>query len=66
VPDGKDAREVEIITASVLLDQAQVKMESGQGGEHYFIETAGGQRFSLIATPGTKLSPVAGHCRDGR
>jgi DNA-directed RNA polymerase subunit beta' len=55
VPEGKDAREVEVITASVLLDQAEVKMESGQGGEHYVIETANGQRFSLIATPGTKL-----------
>jgi DNA-directed RNA polymerase subunit beta' len=54
--DGKDAREVEVITASVLLNQAEVKMESGQGGEHYVIETANGQRFSLIATPGTKLT----------
>lgn len=53
---GKDAREVEVITASVLLNQAEVKMESGQGGEHYVIETANGQRFSLIATPGTKLT----------
>ena len=56
ITDGKDAREVEVITASVLLDQAAVKMESGQGGEHYVIETANGQRFSLIATPGTKLT----------
>ncbi|MDB9524679.1 DNA-directed RNA polymerase subunit beta' [Oscillatoria sp. CS-180] len=56
VTEGKDAREVEVITASVLLDQAEVKMESGQGGEHYVIETANGQRFSLISTPGTKLS----------
>ena len=55
VPEGKDAREVEVITASVLLNQAEVKMESGQGGEHYVVETANGQRFSLIATPGTKL-----------
>ncbi|NEP18542.1 MAG: DNA-directed RNA polymerase subunit beta'', partial [Leptolyngbya sp. SIO4C1] len=54
--DGKGGREVEIITASVLLDQAQVEMESGQGREHYFIETSHGQRFSLIATPGTKVS----------
>lgn len=54
--EGKDAREVEVITASVLLDQAEVKIESGQGGEHYVIETANGQRFALIATPGTKLS----------
>ncbi|HEY9889913.1 MAG TPA: DNA-directed RNA polymerase subunit beta'', partial [Candidatus Obscuribacterales bacterium] len=58
VGDGKDTREVEVITASVLLDQAEVKMESGQGGEHYVIETANGQRFSLIATPGTKLTTL--------
>jgi DNA-directed RNA polymerase subunit beta' len=54
--DGKGGREVEIITASVLLNQAEVKMESSQGREHYFIETTHGQRFSLIATPGTKVS----------
>ncbi|MBE9079055.1 DNA-directed RNA polymerase subunit beta' [Romeria aff. gracilis LEGE 07310] len=54
--DSKGGREVEIITASVLLDQAQVRMESGQGREHYFVETSGGQRFSLIATPGTKVA----------
>ncbi|MFE4106496.1 DNA-directed RNA polymerase subunit beta' [Almyronema epifaneia] len=54
--DGKGGREVEIITASVLLDKAEVKIESGQGREHYVIETIGGQRFSLIATPGTKVS----------
>ena len=54
--EGEDAREVEVITASVLLDQAEVKMESGQAGEHYVIETANGQRFSLIATPGTKVA----------
>ncbi|NEQ31306.1 MAG: DNA-directed RNA polymerase subunit beta'', partial [Leptolyngbya sp. SIO4C5] len=45
--DGKGGREVEIITASVLLDKAEVKVESGQGREHYVIETFGGQRFSL-------------------
>jgi DNA-directed RNA polymerase subunit beta' len=56
VTDGKDAREIEVITASVLLDQAEVTIESGQGGEHYVIETANGQRFSLISTPGTKVS----------
>ena len=54
--DGKGGREVEIITASVLLDQAQVNIESGQGREHYVIETASGQRFSLIATPGAKVA----------
>ena len=54
--DDKGAREVEIITASVMLDQAQVHVEKGQGREHYFIETASGKRFSLIATPGTKVT----------
>lgn len=54
--DGKGGREVEIITSSVLLDQAHVNMESGQGREHYFVETVNGQRFSLIATPGTKVT----------
>lgn len=53
--DEKGGREVEIITASVLLDQAQVRVESGQGREHYVIETSSGQRFSLIATPGAKV-----------
>jgi len=52
----KGTREVEIITASVMLDQAQVRKEQGQGREHYFIETASGQRFSLIATPGAKVT----------
>ncbi len=52
----KGTREVEIITASVMLDQAQVRKEHGQGREHYFIETANGQRFSLIATPGAKVT----------
>jgi DNA-directed RNA polymerase subunit beta' len=54
--DDKGTREVEIITASVMLDQAQVRKEHGQGREHYFIETAYGQRFSLIATPGAKVT----------
>lgn len=52
----KGGREIEIITASVLLDQARVMMESQQGREQYLIETQSGQRFSLIATPGTKVS----------
>jgi len=54
--DDKGSREVEIITASVMLDQAQVRKEQGQGREHYFIETSYGQRFSLIATPGAKVT----------
>ncbi len=54
--DGKGGREVEIITASVLLDKSEVIVESGQGREHYFLNTANGQRFSLNATPGTKVT----------
>ncbi|MEP0910213.1 DNA-directed RNA polymerase subunit beta' [Leptolyngbya sp. GB1-A1] len=54
--EGKGGREIEIITASVLLDEAQVIAESQQGREHYLIETQYGQRFSLIATPGTKVT----------
>ncbi|GAB4132089.1 MAG: hypothetical protein Fur0046_01570 [Cyanobacteria bacterium J069] len=53
--EGKAGREVEIITASVLLNQARVIAESQQGREHYIIETPHNQRFSLIATPGTKV-----------
>jgi DNA-directed RNA polymerase subunit beta' len=54
--EGKGGREVEIITASVLLDQARVHAESYQGREHYLIETQHNQQFSLIATPGTKVT----------
>ncbi|MBW4654272.1 MAG: DNA-directed RNA polymerase subunit beta' [Kaiparowitsia implicata GSE-PSE-MK54-09C] len=53
--EGKTSREVEIITASVQLDQARVLVESTQSREHYVIETQNNQRFSLIATPGTKV-----------
>lgn len=53
--EGKGSREVEIITASVLLDDARVHAESFQGRELYLIETQHNQRFSLIATPGTKV-----------
>lgn len=54
--DGKGGREVEIITASVLLDQSEVEIESGQGREHYFLKTSTGQKFSLNAVPGTKVT----------
>lgn len=50
-----DAREVEIITASVILDQAEVRMESSGGSDQYVIDTAAGECFRLIATPGTKV-----------
>jgi len=48
-------REIEIITASVLLDTARVRAEKYQGADHYLIETDGGQLFSLKAAPGTKV-----------
>jgi len=54
--EGKGGREVEIITASVLLDQARVRVESYQGRDHYLIETNHNQLFSLKATPGTKVT----------
>jgi len=53
--DHRGGREVEIITASVLLDQARVREESSQGKEHYVIETANNQRFSLNVPPGNKV-----------
>jgi DNA-directed RNA polymerase subunit beta' len=54
--DGKGSREVEIITASVMLDTATVHSESHQGREQYIIEAQGNQRFSLKAAPGTKVA----------
>ncbi|HAZ44706.1 MAG TPA: DNA-directed RNA polymerase subunit beta'' [Cyanobacteria bacterium UBA11369] len=53
---SKGGREIEIITASVLLDSAIVRVESYQGRDHYLIETTDGQLFSLKATPGTKVA----------
>jgi DNA-directed RNA polymerase subunit beta' len=53
--EGKGGREVEIITASVLLDQAKIRAESYQGREHYLIETSQNQSFALKTTPGTKV-----------
>jgi DNA-directed RNA polymerase subunit beta' len=52
---GKNAREIEIITASVVLDQATVTVESSQGRNHYLITTSNNQVFNLRATPGTKV-----------
>ncbi|AFY79149.1 MAG: DNA-directed RNA polymerase subunit beta' [Hydrococcus sp. C42_A2020_068] len=49
------SREIDIVTASVLLDKAQVKLESTGGREQYTIYTAEGQRFLLKAAPGTKV-----------
>jgi DNA-directed RNA polymerase subunit beta' len=55
-------REIDIITASVLLDQAQIRAESTGGREHYIINSSNNQSFSLLAAPGTKVqnhTPVA-------
>ena len=52
---GEGNQEVEIITASVVLDQALVRAESSHGQKHYVIETGNGQRFNLTAAPGTKV-----------
>jgi len=48
-------REIDIITASVLLDQAIVRVESSGGRDQYVIYTTSNQRFLLKATPGTKV-----------
>jgi DNA-directed RNA polymerase subunit beta' len=52
---SEGSREVEIITASVSLDRAEVHVESGAGREQYIIHTADGQRFLLKAVLGTKV-----------
>jgi DNA-directed RNA polymerase subunit beta' len=55
--ESKGGREVEIITASVMLDKAKVtRVESLQGGDQYRLETNSGQVFSLKATPGTQVN----------
>ncbi|OKH19228.1 DNA-directed RNA polymerase subunit beta' [[Limnothrix rosea] IAM M-220] len=50
-----DSREIEIVTASVLLDEAKVLLESGGGSEQYIIETSRGDQFLLKTAPGTKV-----------
>jgi DNA-directed RNA polymerase subunit beta' len=51
----KATREVEIITASVVLDEAAVTVQSSQGRNSYLITTTNNQEFNLRATPGTKV-----------
>jgi DNA-directed RNA polymerase subunit beta' len=51
-----DEREIEIITASVLLNEATVRASSTGNREHYTIETANNQRFSLKTAPGSKVT----------
>jgi DNA-directed RNA polymerase subunit beta' len=53
--EGKSTREIEIITASVVLDQATVTSQSTQGRNNYLVTTANNQVFNLRATPGTKV-----------
>lgn len=53
--EGKGGREVEMITASVVLDHAKVILDAHQGREQYIIEAQKGQQFLLRATPGTKV-----------
>ncbi|NDJ16387.1 DNA-directed RNA polymerase subunit beta' [Myxacorys almedinensis A] len=53
--NSKGGREVEIITASVMLDQAKVRVDSNQGRDQYFLETTNNQVFLLKATPGTEV-----------
>jgi DNA-directed RNA polymerase subunit beta' len=52
---GKSVREIEIITASVILDQATVTVQTNQGRNNYLITTSNNQVFNLRATPGTKV-----------
>jgi DNA-directed RNA polymerase subunit beta' len=54
--DSKGSREVEIITASVMLDTAKVRLDSYQGREQYVIEAQNNQQFMLKAAPGTKVA----------
>jgi DNA-directed RNA polymerase subunit beta' len=49
------SREIDIVTASVLLDTAKVKQESTGGREQYIIYTDEGQSFLLKTAPGTKV-----------
>ncbi|MEH1782405.1 MAG: DNA-directed RNA polymerase subunit beta'' [Nostoc sp.] len=52
---GKSTREIEIITASVVLDKATVTVQSSQGRNNYLVSTGNNQVFNLRATPGTKV-----------
>ncbi|MEH2296576.1 DNA-directed RNA polymerase subunit beta'' [Nostoc sp.] len=55
VNPGKSTREIEIITASVVLDQATVTVQSSQGRNNYLVSTGNNQVFNLRATPSTKV-----------
>ena len=49
-------KEIEVITASVLLDQAKVRHQSAANREQYLIETQSGHKFALKVAPGSKVS----------
>jgi DNA-directed RNA polymerase subunit beta' len=68
VENSKGGREIQIITASVMLDQARVRAETSQGRDQYLLETAGNQTFLLKATPGTQVTngQVVAELRDDR
>lgn len=53
--EGELPREIEIITASVLLDQALVRLVQMQGREQHIIETNSNHRFMLKVSPGSKV-----------
>jgi len=48
-------REIEILTASMQLDQARIRRTSTGGGDQYVIHAANNQRFALKTTPGSKV-----------
>ncbi len=48
-------KEIEVITASVLLDQAVVRVESIANREQYIIETQSSHKFALKVAPGSKV-----------
>ncbi len=55
--EGKGGREIQIITSSVSLDEAQVrKIETHQGGDQYRMELTNGQVYSLKAAPGSQVA----------
>ncbi|BAZ79914.1 DNA-directed RNA polymerase subunit beta' [Sphaerospermopsis kisseleviana CS-549] len=53
---GKATREIEIITASVILDQATVTVHSSQGKNNYLIHT--GDRLQVLRHGDSEESPV--------
>lgn len=75
VPEGDSSeeeihtpREIEIITASVLLNNCQVREESHSGKGSYILETPTGEQFSLKVSPGMKVQSgqVVAELTDGR